>query len=241
MDVDRKNPQKEAPLGTQLGILAAGTHWLSAIVLLLGILTNSSHNPHSEEWETKYPNWQDRMEAMYDFNHTDSRDMNLDRMVRMYDLQEWLVLEGMLEAIACLAAICTLMCVKSQLNFRTPADEQELVMYACLIIGLLIPMLEVCMRAGPFSFIGWVAHEIEKGDGFFKNVSATHIQLMGICLQAVESLFTWLNTFADLLLGLGFMQLSFLGSKRADIIFDSRTKLVGFWTGGLLWRHSSSV
>eukprot|EP01044_Picomonas_judraskeda_P013474 COSAG03_NODE_2040_length_3195_cov_14.095284_3_plen_96_part_00 len=34
-------------------------------------------------------------------------------------------------------------------------------------------------------------------------------------LTTTESLFTWLNVIADILLGLGFFQLSFIGSTRA--------------------------
>ena len=230
--MDTEQPTTNAPIGTQLAVGAAIIHWVSAVILIVGLV--SSDGEHSSEWEAKYPEWEGRMKAMGDFSHNDSAPLHLDRMTRMYDGQAFLVFEGLMEAVACVLAICTLMCVKSQMNFRVPADERELICYACVIIGLLIPMLEFCLRAGPIGFCGWVAHEISKpdGSGFYTGFSATHIQTMSLGINVVESLFIWMNTFADFLLGAGFLQLSFLGSKRADIIFDHRTKLVGFWTGG---------
>jgi hypothetical protein len=161
--------------------------------------------------------------------------MVMDQLERDYSLQGWLVIEGMIDSMACLAAICTLMSFKSQMNYRRPADERELIMYACLLIGLLIPMLEFCMRAGPVSYVGWVASESIKtdGTGLYSGFADTHYQVIAVGLQTVEALFTWLNTFADFLLGIGFIQLSFIGTQRAFVIMNDTTRLVGFWTGGL--------
>ena len=172
---------------------------------------------------------------MNNFSHPDSGAMVLDQLERDYNLQGWLVAEGMLEAMACLAAICCLMSLKSQMNYRRPADERELIMYTCLLIGLLIPMLEFCMKAGPFSFVGWVASETLKTDGtnLYSGFSDTHIQMLSLALNVTESLFSWLNVFADFLLGIGFIQLSFIGTQRAFVIMNNTTRLVGFWTGGL--------
>ena len=224
----------DAPLGMQLAFLAAGCHWLSAVVLFIGIATNDGE--HSDEWEQKYPDLMDRFKIMNDFGHADSALLTKDTLTRMYDMQSFLVAEGLLESCACILAICCLVCVKAQMNYRAPADERELVTYACLIFGLAIPMLEFCLRAGPVSFVGWVGHEISKpvvDEPMFKNFGAFHIQMLRLALMTTESLFTWLNTFADLLLGVGFLQLSFLGSTRADIIFDHRTKLTGLWTAAI--------
>lgn len=42
----------------------------------------------------------------------------------MYQVQFFLVLEGLMESFACLLAICMLMCVKAQLNYNSNADER---------------------------------------------------------------------------------------------------------------------
>ena len=42
-----------------LGFLAAGLHWLAALILIIGAVT--SEGSHSEEWTAKYPEWNDRM------------------------------------------------------------------------------------------------------------------------------------------------------------------------------------
>ena len=105
-----------------------------------------------------------------------------------------------------------LMALKAQMNYRRPADERELVMYACFVIGLLIPLLEFSMRAGPVSFIGWVGSEVAKDKAgstemtVFRGFTDTHLQMAMLGLQTTESLFTWLNVLAELLLGLGFFQ-----------------------------------
>jgi hypothetical protein len=54
-------------------------------------------------------------------------------------------------------------------------------------------------------------------------------------LMTTESLFTWLNVIADILLGLGFFQLSFIGSTRAKIIIDDKTRLLGLWSAGIFF------
>ena len=112
-------------------------------------------------------------------------------------------------------------------------DEKELVMYACMIFGLTIPMLEFCLRAGPVSFVAWVGSESAKEDGMWTGFSPTHVQTLMMTLNVVESLFTWLNVFADLLLGVGFILIATLGSSRAAVIIDNKTKLVAAWTGAM--------
>ena len=83
----------------------------------------------------------------------------------MYSFQFPLMLEGLLESLACVLVICMLMCVKAQLDAgNVTSDEKELCTFACLLIGFLIPMLEFSMRAGPVSFIGWVGHELGKDE-----------------------------------------------------------------------------
>jgi hypothetical protein len=189
---------EKAPIGMQLGVLAASFHWFSAVTLFVGIMTNEGE--HSAEWETKSPDRMDQMHTVFNFSHPDSGPMILDRLSRTYDIQGFLVFEGMMESIACVLAICTLMCLKAQMNYRVPADDRKMVMYACMILGLLIPMLEFCLRAGPYSFVGWVGNELEKNygpavddDAFFKNFADVHIQMLGLTLQVVESLFAWVN------------------------------------------------
>ena len=68
-------------------------------------------------------------------------------------------------------------------------------------------------------------------EAFFKGFSDVHYQMLALVLRTVESLFEWLDTFDDFMLGLGLLQLSFLGSNRASLIFNEPTKLVGFWAG----------
>lgn len=41
-----------------LGFLAAGLHWFSGILIVIGLVT--SDGSHSAEWETKYPDWTER-------------------------------------------------------------------------------------------------------------------------------------------------------------------------------------
>ena len=120
-------------------------------------------------------------------------------------------------------------------------------------------MLEFCLRAGPISFVAWIGAEVavspqgicrcllttdrptfsqevlclQKPDGRWTGFSPTHIQTLTVTLNVVESLFQWVNVFADLLLGIGFIMLSTLGSRRAAAIIDPRLKLVGAWTGGM--------
>ena len=55
--------------------------------------------------------------------------------------------------------------------------------------------------------------------------------LCGYCVAAEHR---WLNVFADLLLGIGFVLIAMLGSSRAAVIIDHKTKLVGAWTGAML-------
>lgn len=183
------------PLGGVLGLSAAALHWISGLVIIIGLLT--AEGSHAAEWDAKYPDWQSKMKIMGNMSHPDSSPMVLDQLERTSSVQGWYVFEGMLEASACLCAICCIMCMKSQMNYRRPADERELIMYACLLIGLLIPMLEFCMRAGPIAYVGWVASEIVKtdGTGLYSDFSATHIQMLYMTLQVTESLFNWLNTF----------------------------------------------
>ena len=120
-------------------------------------------------------------------------------------------------------------------------------MYACFLIGLLIPLLEFCMRIGPYSFVGWVGSEIAKDcpdypdcsnadpDQFkvFSGFTDAHIQMMQMSLQVVESLFSWLNVLADLLLGLGFFQqalgvIGFALGQHAEAIFLVHKLFQGF-------------
>ena len=97
------------------------------------------------------------------------------------------------------------------------------------------------MRAGPVSFIGWVGSEVAKDKAestemtVYRGFSDTHLQLTMMALRTTESVFTWLNVLADLLLGLGFFQLSFIGSKRAKIIVDDKTRLLGLWSAGIFF------
>ena len=227
------------PVGWILGILAAVLTWLSEIVVVIGLLVND--DTHSQECATEYPDMQNRFMIMNNFSHPHSGCLILDRLENVYGLQGWLVAEGLLESMACLAAICCLMALKAQMNYRKPADERELVMYACFLIGLLIPLLEFAMRAGPVSFIGWVGSEVAKDKAgstemtVFRGFSDTHLQLTMMALQTTESLFTWLNVVADILLGLGFLQLSFIGSKRAKVILDDKTRLLGLSSAGLFF------
>jgi len=235
------------PIGWILGIMAGFLHWFSELFLVIGFFTRDAS--HSQEWADKYPEWEDRLTTMNNFSHPDSAPMILDRLEQTYNFQFWLVAEGLLESMACVAAICCLMALKAQMNYRRPADEREMVMYACFLIGLLIPLLEFCMRVGPYSFVGWVGSEIAKDcpdypdcsnadpDQFkvFSGFTDAHIQMMQMSLQVVESLFSWLNVLADLLLGLGFFQLSFIGHQRAKVIIDDRTRLLGLWTAGLFF------
>lgn len=221
-----------APLGTQLGVLAAGFHWVSALFLVAGFLNADSG--HADVWEEKYQNREDRRRVMTNFSHEDNAPMMQDRMVVLRDFQSWLVFEGIFESIACLLAVCTLLCLKAHMNFTRPADEKELVMYACMIFGLTIPMLEFCLRAGPVSFVAWVGSESAKEDGMWTGFSPTHVQTLMMTLNVVESLFIWLNVFADLLLGVGFILIAMLGSSRAAVIIDNKAKLVAAWTGAML-------
>lgn len=227
------------PVGWILGVLAAVLTWLSEIVVVIGLLV--SDGTRSREWADKYPDMQNRFMIMNNFSHPDSGGLILDRLENLYGLQGWLVAEGLLESMACLAAICCLMALKAQMNYRRPADERELVMYACFLVGLLIPLLEFAMRAGPVSLIGWVGSEVAKDKAgstemtVFRGFSDTHLQLTMMALQTTESLFTWLNVVAEMLLGLGFLQLSFIGSKRAQVILDDKTRLLGLWSAGLFF------
>ena len=67
-------------------------------------------------------------------------------MARAYDLQGWLVFEGILESIACLLAICTLLCLKAHMNYKRAADEKELVMYLHSPVSLSLSLsLSVCV------------------------------------------------------------------------------------------------
>ena len=75
--MDTTKNDVKAPLGMQLGIYAAGVHWVSALVLIIGIVT--SEGDHSDEWSAKYPEFPDRLAVMYDFNHTDSANLLQDR------------------------------------------------------------------------------------------------------------------------------------------------------------------
>lgn len=227
------------PIGWILGILAAALTWISEVILVIGVLTREGS--HSAEWTDKYDTWQERFRVMNNFSDPDSAPMILDQLEGDYSFQGFLVAEGLMESMACVAAICCLMALKAQMNYRRPADERELVMYSCFLIGLLIPLLEFSMRAGPVSFVSWVGSEIVKDQEgstettVFRGFTDTHIQMMGLMLQTTESLFTWLNVLADLLLGLGFFQLSFIASTRAKIIVDDKTRLLGLWTAGIFF------
>jgi hypothetical protein len=221
-----------APMGTQLGVLAAGVHWVSALFLVAGFL--SSEPGHEGMWKEKYPDRADWRRVLTNFSHPDCAPMMQDRMVGLRDFQRWLVFEGIFESIACLLAVCTVLCLKAHMNYKRPADEKELVMYMCMIFGLTIPMLEFCMRAGPVSYVAWVGSESAKEDGMWTGFSPTHVQTLMMTLTVVESLFTWLNVFADLLLGVGFVLIATLGSSRAAVIIDNKTKLVAAWAGAML-------
>lgn len=228
---DEAEAAPRAPLATQLGVAAAAFHWVSAILLVVGVGT--SDGAHTEDWGAKYPDWMERRRVMTNFSHEDSAPMMLDQMQGMSQIQSWLVFEGIFESIACLLAICTIMCLKAHLNYRKPADEAELIMFTCMILGLVIPMLEFCLRAGPISFVAWIGSEVAKPDGRWTGFSPTHIQSLMMTLEVVEALFQWVNVFADLLLGIGFIMLSTLGSRRAAAIIDARLKLIGAWTGAM--------
>ncbi len=241
------------PIGWILGILAAALTWLSEIVLVIGQV--SREGSHTAEWTAKYPDMMDRFMVMNNFSHPDSGPLVLDMLESEYSFQGFLVFEGLLESMACVAAICCLMSLKAQMNYRMPADERELVMYACFLIGLLIPLLEFAMRAGPVSFVGWVGNEIAKDRSgstettVFRGFEDTHLQMLMLGLMTTESLFTWVNIVSEVLLGLGFFQLSFIGSQRAKIIVDGKTRLLGLWTAGIFFltalfgilRESSSL
>jgi hypothetical protein len=72
--------------------------------------------------------------------HPDSAPMVMDRLERMYALQAWLVLEGMLEAVACLAAICCIMSLKSQVRAwrftaRSPPLPASVDSQRCQLLG----------------------------------------------------------------------------------------------------------
>jgi hypothetical protein len=230
---DEPAEEPRAPIGTQLGVLAAAFHWVSALLLVAGFLT--SEPGHTEDWKARYPEWEDRQAVMTNFSHADCAPMMLDQMTGMREMQSWLVFEGIFESIACLLAICTILCVKAHMNYKTQADEKELIMFSCMILGLTIPLLEFSLRAGPVSFVSWVGSEAAKSDGgMWTGFTPTHIQTLMMTLQVVEALFDYLNVFADLLLGIGFVLMSTLGSRRAAVIIDNRTRLVGAWTGGLL-------
>lgn len=227
------------PVGWILGILAAILTWFSEVVVVIGLVV--SEGSHSQTWVDKYPDWQTRFLTMNNFSHPDSAELILDRLENMYSFQAWFVAEGLMESVACLAAICCLMALKAQMNYRRPADERELVMYSCFLIGLLVPLLEFAMRAGPMSFVGWLGSEVAKGrgdsadTGVFSGFSDTHLQITMIGLQTTESIFTWLNVVAAMLLGLGFLQLSFIGTERAQIIVDDKARLLGLWTAGMFF------
>ena len=229
----------QMPVGWILGILAAVLTWVSEMILVIGFLVRDGS--HSQKWAEQYPDMQQRFLTMNNFSHPDSGGLILDRLEMIYSFQGWLVAEGLMESMACLAAICCLMSLKAQMNYRQPADERELVMYACFVIGFLIPLLEFAMRAGPVTFIGWVGSEVAKDKAgstdmtMFRGFSDTHLQVTMMALRTTESLFTWLNVVADILLGLGFFQLSFIGSKRAKIIVDDKTRLLGLWSAGIFF------
>lgn len=222
---------ERAPLGTVLGVAAAGFHWLSAILLIAGFVSTPGY---IDRWESQYPEREDRRRVMTNFSNADCAPMMQDRMTWMLDFQGWLVFEGIFESIACVLAVCTILCLKAHMNFTSTADEKELVMYACMILGLTIPMLEFCLRAGPVSYVAWVGSESAKPDGMWTGFTPTHVQTLMMALNVVESLFTWLNVLADLLLGGGFILIATLGSARAAVIIDNKTRLVASWTGGVL-------
>ena len=148
------------PVGWILGILAGSLTWFSEIVVVVGLALREGS--HSAEWEAEYPDYQERFLVMNNFSHPHSGGLILDRLEKLYSFQGFVVAEGLLESMACLCAICCLMALKAQMNYRRPADERELVMYACFLVGLLIPLLEFAMRAGPVAFVGWVASEVAK-------------------------------------------------------------------------------
>jgi hypothetical protein len=133
---DQEESAPPAPLATQLGVAAAAFHWVSALLLVAGFVTSSG--AHTAAWEAKYPEWEDRVRVMNNFSHADCAPMMLDQMQGMSQMQSWLVFEGIFESIACLLAICTIMCLKAHLNYRKPADEAELIAFTCMILGLVV-------------------------------------------------------------------------------------------------------
>lgn len=211
----------EAPVATQLAVGAAIFRWVGAVFMVVGVMSAS----HSSEISDKYPGLE-AFAVIQDFNHSDCVLLIKDRFVTMEGLQAWVVLNGLCESIAAILALCAIMCLKTQITWSHPSpDEVELIMFGSLCLGLVIPMLEFSLRTGPMSLVAWYgsrAAGVHDGgpndEGVGTGWSDDHFKLLFLTIQIVESLFFWINNFAFLLLGVGFLLLSSISKARASLV-----------------------
>jgi hypothetical protein len=218
-----------APAGTQLAVGAAVFKWLGAAFMVAGF-SSASHS--SEVVDAHGGDPRELMRVMQDFNHSDCVPLIQDRLVTMSGSHGWFVMDGLCDSIASLLALCAILCLKTQMNWnRTTPNELELICFAALGLGLVIPMLEFCLRTGPVA-VAAAAGSAATLDADAHSWSGTHFQFLYLAIMVVESLFTWLNVLAFLLLAVGFLTLSYISAERASLVIYTYHRNLGYAIGG---------
>ncbi len=185
-----------------------------------------------------YDDRETMMRTMGDFSNPDSQNLVLMSIENMVDSQGPVVLSGLVDCIAMLCAICGILALKAQMSFnrKEAADEKELIAFFCLILGFLLPLIELALRSGPMSYVGWVGGDAVRcqrdpakcNDAIWKNFEPADFRSMWMAIRVVEELFTWMNTLTAALQAIGFGLLTSIAPSKGKSILTPQNNKVGY-------------
>jgi hypothetical protein len=190
-----------------------------------------------------YDDRETMMRTMGDFSHPDSHNLVLMSIERTVDMQGPVVLSGLVDCIAMMCAMCAILALRAQMSFnrKEAADEKELIAFFCLILGFLLPLMELALRSGPMSYIGWIGGDAVRcqrdpsncGEAIWKNFEPADFRSMWMATRITEALFTWLNTLTAAVQAMGFWLLTAIAPSKGKSILTSQHNKVGYAVAGL--------
>lgn len=193
--------------------------------------------------EDMYDDRMTMLKTMGDFSSPDSHNLMLMSIERTVDSQGPIVLSGLVDCIALLCAICGLLALKAQMSFnrKEAADEKELIAFFCLILGFLLPLLELALRSGPMSYVAWVGGDAVRCQrdpstcdaAIWKKFEAADFRSLWMALRITEALFTWLNTLTAALQATGFWLLTAVAPSKGKSILTPKHNKIGYVVAAL--------
>ena len=193
--------------------------------------------------EELYDGWDASRAVVGDFGHSDNYPMTLANLERYVDMQGPIVVSGMIESLALVCAVFALLSLRAQMSFKREeaSDEKEIMAFGALFLGFSVPLMELCLRSGPMSYVAWIGRDAVpcaiqqlnsatpttciSEDITWKNLMPQDFRSLTMSLRITEALFTWINTLAALLIAIGFYLLSTIGDRTKGIMNDQHIKL----------------